>query len=649
MKINLLGLFTLILFITGCASTPTSLLVFNGKKYGSMKTVEVKTHTIKKMKDIAFVKAYSSDDYLCNYFTSNGCSENNYAKNLRVKYIRLGYDRNKVTGRKNYDKQFFAWEKVVNNVIKKGDTHFVVTIKGLSTKQRITTRVKRKDKKLYLGEALRGKLRPDRKGFVISGFASIKVPDNALSDKDKGARLILPIAFGKYKSRRSHNNDKAFSFQKKKSKKYSPDTFTSRYYGKIKGFKLRPKFAEYAGWINNRAMAKIKSAQKRRARAYKRRKDLEEKRFNAKKNIIKTGLKEMKLVKDFKQYSEVSEICDKLRKSDSDISSFNCSNYNRSKVRRLCEKKKNKYSRLYERDIDEVCPVAKGLRKQFLSVFGSENSRALNSVLKNYQSNNNVDYRSIERSFRYTRFDSDRLEKLLGNAEKNINAAEMREIRESSAAASRRSWQKMLSGEPSATDKIFKQHNKNMRDLAANSKRIDQEYKQQISNYNKPRSSGFSAKSNSYREKLAKVDKTENSYRANERSSSVKSNKSKSRNDVKNNSSAANTRTKNSSSAANTRTKKESICTLDYKGEKVMPSRYSTDVSGSYPRYSRKGRPWSEIRIKAKNQCQSRGAFAAIMVGSKKDVKCEEGTGGVNGLYSCSVSSEYYCSCGSRL
>lgn len=91
-----------------------------------------------------------------------------------------------------------------------------------------------------------------------------------------------------------------------------------------------------------------------------------------------------------------------------------------------------------------------------------------------------------------------------------------------------------------------------------------------------------------------------------------------------------------------------SICTSKYKGDSVMPNRYSETVSGLYSRYNRKDGPYSALARKASAQCKGKGAHAVTWVSSvseiKKSVNCSEAA---NSKFNCSVSAQFYCNCGS--
>ena len=90
-----------------------------------------------------------------------------------------------------------------------------------------------------------------------------------------------------------------------------------------------------------------------------------------------------------------------------------------------------------------------------------------------------------------------------------------------------------------------------------------------------------------------------------------------------------------------------SVCTSKFKGDSVMPNRYSETVSGLYSRYSRKGAPYIALARKALSQCKSNGAHAVTWVSSvskiKKSVSCSEGA---VSKFNCSVSAQFYCNCG---
>jgi len=119
--------------------------------------------------------------------------------------------------------------------------------------------------------------------------------------------------------------------------------------------------------------------------------------------------------------------------------------------------------------------------------------------------------------------------------------------------------------------------------------------------------------------------------------------------------SGASSRSNGSNQSMSSSSTSTSICTSKFKGLNVMPSRYSEDASGSYTRGSRREGPQRALSKKAVAQCKSKGAFGAIFVRSTRDVQravqCDEGQGGETEYsdkrrYSCSVSGQYYCTCG---
>lgn len=524
---NTVILIAVTMFLLGGCSTPTKLIpavkedisrkgslssnISKEDYFKNAKLIDTNTPALSYMQQYSHVVANRTvTTFMCNYFVKEGCSENDRAKNTAIN-LKLSNEANdiyKLYGKRLYV-QFNYVHPKISNAIRQDDTVFKVIITGLSTKQRLIVFPKVEKKKLKLSESLQGKLRPDWRGFVISGKASIRIPDEFLSGADKGARLVLPVKFGRESDFIANDDydDDAFAVQNKRYNKhykldYLPDTFSSTYYGQVTGFKLLDKMAEYAGWVNDQYMGELIVSQKIKAQEYKNKRDQEEKKFKAEVAAINNSLINTGLVKEFNHFSEINEVCTKLRSGSRHIDSFDCEHYRKNLVSG-CKSTLRRYERRYDKDIAEICPAAEKYNKKFSSMFSQQSQKSFESVLREYEQKNSVTGRSFEDDFPYTRFDTDDLAKQLSNAEHDMDKAWMKGIQEKSNSDLRRKL--MGLDQPSATDKMFKKFYKDTRDFAANDKRLNEESKRSSYKYTKPDSKSALAVSSKNKTKESPV------------------------------------------------------------------------------------------------------------------------------------------------
>lgn len=175
---------------------------------------------------------------------------------------------------------------------------------------------------------------------------------------------------------------------------------------------------------------------------------------------------------------------------------------------------------------------------------------------------------------------------------------------------------------------LQKQYTKISRERDAEKKRIEQTRTSNSYNYNRNSTQSTRGNSNSY-SRSVKNAQASNTY-SSTRQSVQQTNSNRQPASISNNG--------------------NSICTKDYKGLKVMPTLFSESVKGiQLGRYTSKSRTWRELEDKVNATCESKGTMGGIFLSSVKDVKCDDGTGpkySNSEEFRCSVSSQYYCSCG---
>lgn len=441
------------LILSGCASHSVYLVspvhAKNEKdkwntQLKEFKASKVRANVASYMQQHSYIDSFTVDGNvgLCNYFLKNSCAKNNAAKEMRVELgFNSGYRDEKGRILRSYGrrtkKEYYIWDDAFEEILKNGDTSFRVTVTGISTKQQITIYPSRHNEVLHLGRSFRGRLSPDHSGYIISGSASIKFPDKFLEGDSKDSRLVVPIKFGSSSEERTRAGleSKAYAHQKTRNYNHNPDSYKTKYFGVVTGFKLYDKFAEYAVWINKNDMYAIKKGQ-----------EAEKRRLIAKIKSVKRILRNSNLVKQFTQYSEVDEICYKLNKDSNRVSNFECSTYN-ARVKSRCKRKKQKYKKLFQNDISEICPIANNYRKQFISKLGPGLTKAIDLVLSEYKNNNSITDIIMEREFPYTQLSTRQWRTQFENAGDRMFREETKAIQAKSDSSFRRSLMNM--GKPS--------------------------------------------------------------------------------------------------------------------------------------------------------------------------------------------------------
>ena len=499
MKFILLPFVLTFLSLSGCSYGPPIKLGSSvypvSEQLTKSETITANTLALTYAPKSFYIQAKPNN--ICNYFYTDDFDCLQQAKRQRgqpnltasVKLVRSKVEFDSYDAEKNVFSAVYKLSKVID--IYKGDTQYFVTITGISNGHKVSFSPKSIKKYIDFDRELLHKIPFDTSGYYISGYASIPIPKEfRLSSDSKLDRLLIPVHWGKktkfQKSwkKSDYDNDEQLAFfnsslsgKKPKYKKIVQfrnigDNLDDPRYPKM--FVLARGIPEYFNWAKLNSPSEFLAKKKRLGGQYSRQlraKQLAEKRaaiklqkFNDKIKIIHSALQESGYNNDFKQFADVAESCQLLRSIRNEVNSFDCEdaiNTSYTSLISQCENKQNRVLRRFKPDIDYTCDSSSSYEKQFNQFFGGRNAKAVKAVLEEYQDKNYVDYKSITRSFRYARVDTDKWERYWKRESDNKRDA-IRDARYAEQQAqSQRFWKDAMQklNEPSHLDKLFKQPN----------------------------------------------------------------------------------------------------------------------------------------------------------------------------------------------